>query len=119
MQIDSCNQLLERVEGRLGHFDKELNTVNKEIQSLEQDSDQLSVMLRNRVHAADKLGSWLQDTTVPPSLVNAVVDGDVGNGKQFTATLKAVKSKHANMTSFAGHEQLPAFPTLKVRLSLT
>jgi hypothetical protein len=115
VQIDDCSQLLERVEGRLGHFDKELNTVNKEIQSLEEDSDQLSVMLKNRVHAAEKLGSWLQDTTVPPSLVHAVVDGDVADGKRFTATLKAVKSKHANMTAFAGHEQLPAFPTLKVR----
>ena len=81
---------------------------------MEEDSDQLSVMLKNRVQAADKLGAWLQDTTVPPALVNAVVDGDVANGKRFTATLKAVRSKHANMTSFAGHEQLPAFPTLKV-----
>lgn len=98
----------------MGHFDKELNSVNKEIRSLEEDSDQLAVMLRNRVHAAEKLGSWLQDTTVPPSLVHAVTDGDVANGKHFTAVLKAVKSKHANMTSFAGHEHLPAFPTLKV-----
>lgn len=81
---------------------------------MEEDSDQLAVMLRNRVHAADKLGSWLQDTTVPPALVHAVMDGDVANGKHFTAILKAVMSKHANMSSFAGHKHLPAFPTLKV-----
>lgn len=114
MQIDNSNSLLQTVEGRLGHFDVELNGVNREIQTLEEDSDQLSIMLRNRIAAAERLGAWLQNTTVPPALVQAVTTGDVSRGKQFAQTLNAVRSKYSNMQAFAGHEHLPAFPTLQV-----
>lgn len=114
VQMTRCSVLLQKVEGRLGHFDVELNGVNREIRSLEEDSDQLSIMLRNRIVAADKLGAWLQNTTVPPALVNGVTTGDVQKGKLFSETLNAVRIKYSNMQAFAGHEHLPAFPTLQV-----
>lgn len=107
--------MLGRVEARLGHFDAELSTVNREIQSLEEDSDQLTAMLRNRIAAADALARWLQSTTVPPDLVQAVRDGDVADAEGYTATLHELRSKMAHMRSFVGHEDLQAFPTLKVR----
>lgn len=88
--------------------------MNREIQTLEEDSDQLSIMLRNRIAAAEKLGTWLQNTTVPPALVQRVTGGDLSNGQLFSETLKAVRSKYSNMQAFAGHEHLPAFPTLQV-----
>ena len=115
VQIHSCDDMLGRVEARLGHFDAELSTVNREIQSLEEDSDQLTAMLRNRVAAADALARWLQSTTVPPNLVAAVRDGDAADAEAYTATLHELRGKMARMHSFAGHEQLQAFPTLKVR----
>eukprot|EP00892_Ulva_mutabilis_P002761 jgi/Ulvmu1/12486/UM009_0139.1 len=112
-RIAQSSSLLQKVEGRLGHFDFELNGVNREIQTLEEDSDQLSIMLRNRIAAAEKLGAWLQNTTVPPALVQGVTAGNVSKGKQFAQTLGDVRIKYSNMQAFAGHEHLPAFPTLQ------
>ena len=115
VQIYGCDAALSTVEARLSHFDVELSTVNKEIQSLEEDSDRLGIMLRNRVAAAEHLGHWLQDTTVPPELVRAVRDADVADAEAFTRTLRALQSKSENMHAFVGHEKLQAFPTLQVR----
>lgn len=107
---------MQKVEGRLGHFDFELNGVNREIQTLEEDSDKLSIMLHNRLSAAERLGAWLQNTTVPPALVQGVTTGDVQQGKLFAETLDGVRSKYNNMQAFSGHEHLPAFNTLQVYL---
>ena len=118
LQIYECDAELANVEGRLSHFDVELSTVNREIQTLEEDSDRLSVMLRNRMAAASSLAHWLQDTTVPPDLVYAVRDGDLSNADAYTKTLRTLQAKVENMHSFVGHEKLQAYPTLQVQTSL-
>jgi hypothetical protein len=118
MQIYSCDAGLATIEGRLFHFDMELSTVNKEIQSLEEASGQLAVMLRNRASAADRLGTWLHDTTVMPKLVRAVRDDDVGDASSYSRTLHELQDKMQNMLVFVGHEQLQAFPTLQARPAL-
>jgi septal ring factor EnvC (AmiA/AmiB activator) len=118
MQIATCDELLGNVEGRLEHFDVELSTVNREIQTLEEDSEEISIMLRNRIDAADRLGSWLQETTVSPDLILAVRDSDVDDAERYTETLQALKRKDAHMKAFMCHETLPAYPTLQVRIQI-
>jgi septal ring factor EnvC (AmiA/AmiB activator) len=118
MQIYDCDGELGKVEARLSHFDVELSTVNKEIQSLEEDSDRLSVMLRNRMAAASSLGHWLQDTTVPPGLIHAVREGDISDAEGYSKTLRTLQAKVDNMHAFVGQEKLQAYPTLQVRMWL-
>jgi hypothetical protein len=115
LQIHGCDAMIGKVESRLGHFDTELSKVNREIQSLEEDSDKLTAMLRNRLEAADVLGRWLESATVPPDLITAIRDGDVADSKNYTASLHELRMKMRNMQSFSGYGQLQSFPTLRVR----
>jgi septal ring factor EnvC (AmiA/AmiB activator) len=114
-QIHGCDAIIGKVESRLGHFDAELSKVNREIQSLEEDSGKLTAMLRNRLAAADVLGRWLQSATVPPDLITAVRDGDVAEAEGYTATLHELRTKMANMHSFSDFGRLQSFPMLQVR----
>eukprot|EP00887_Chlorella_sp_A99_P005859 scaffold1.g5859.t1 len=80
--IKECDGILGEMEGTLGRFQADLGSISSEIRSLQEQSQRMSVQLRNRKQlqarwARERLDAFIDSTAIPPSLVYGIVQGDV------------------------------------------
>lgn len=98
VQIRGCDGILDKMESLLGGFQSDLGKISSEaraacsprardrlltaapvaqIKSLQEQSFTMSMKLRNRKAAEAQLGQFVEDISVPPKLISAIVDGEV------------------------------------------
>ena len=104
-QIRGCDGILGKMESLLGGFQSDLGKISSEvrgavikycggalclrsrsqIKSLQEQSFTMSLTLRNRKTAEAQLGQFVEDISVPPKLISAIVDGEVSHHSCATA----------------------------------
>jgi len=72
-QISSCDAILATMEDMLGKFQSDLGNISSEIRALQEQSQSMSVRLRNRKAAEARLGTFLDNLALPPSLIDGVL----------------------------------------------
>ncbi|KAI8091254.1 Sac2 family-domain-containing protein [Gilbertella persicaria] len=76
-QIQSCDEVLGRMEELLSVFQTDLGHISGEIQSLQQQSTQMSIKLKNRKTVESRLGKALQGMVIPPYVIKKITEDDV------------------------------------------
>lgn len=72
-QITSCDNILAKMEEMLGKFQSDLGNISSEIRALQEQSQSMSVRLRNRKAAEAKLGTFLDNLVLPPALIDGIL----------------------------------------------
>ena len=72
-QISSCDAILATMEDMLGKFQADLGNISSEIRALQEQSQSMSVRLRNRKAAEARLGAFLENVAIPPALIDGVL----------------------------------------------
>ena len=73
LQISSCDAILASMEEMLGKFQSDLGNISSEIRALQEQSQSMSVRLRNRKAAEARLGTFLDNLALPPSLIDGIL----------------------------------------------
>ena len=74
-QIHACDGILATMEELLGKFQSDLGSISSEIRSLQEHSQSMSIKLRNRKAAQERMGEFLQHVVIPSSLITTIVQG--------------------------------------------
>ncbi|KAK9786909.1 hypothetical protein WJX73_004682 [Symbiochloris irregularis] len=90
-QICACDEILAGMEGLLGRFQGDLGNISGEIRSLQEQSQTMSLRLRNRTAAEAKLAAFVQGLAVPPDLIDAILSNPVD--ETFREPLQALQKK--------------------------
>lgn len=61
------------MEEMLGKFQSDLGNISSEIRALQEQSQSMSIRLRNRKAAEAKLGSFLDNLVLPPALIDGIL----------------------------------------------
>lgn len=77
MQIQSCDEILANMEDMLGKFQGNLGNISSEIRALQEQSQGMSVRLKNRKAFEERLGSFLDNIAVSSSLIEGIVNAPV------------------------------------------
>ena len=72
-QISSCDGILGTMEEMLGKFQSDLGNISLEIRALQEQSQSMSVRLRNRKAAELQLGSFLDSLALPAPLIDGIL----------------------------------------------
>jgi hypothetical protein len=72
-QITSCDKILANMEEMLGKFQSDLGNISSEIRALQEQSQSMSIRLRNRKAAEAKLGAFLDNLVLPPPLIDGIL----------------------------------------------
>ncbi|KAG2196701.1 hypothetical protein INT47_009611 [Mucor saturninus] len=76
-EIQSCDEVLGRMEELLNVFQSDLGNISGEIQNLQEQSTFMSVKLKNRKTIESRLGKALQGMVIPPYVIKKITEGDV------------------------------------------
>ncbi|KAI8996877.1 Sac2 family-domain-containing protein [Pilobolus umbonatus] len=76
-EIESCDEVLRRMEDLLNVFQTDLGDISGEIQSLQEQSTHMSVKLKNRKVVETRLGKALQGMVIPPYMIKKIMEGEV------------------------------------------
>ena len=72
-QISSCDTILGTMEEMLGKFQSDLGNISTEIRALQEQSQSMSVRLRNRKAAELQLGAFLDSLALPAPLIDGIL----------------------------------------------
>lgn len=61
----------------LGHFQTDLGQVSEEIRQLQSQSQTMSVKLRNRRVAEERLGNFIDRMAVPNDMISSILESEV------------------------------------------
>ena len=64
----------------MGRFQGDLGNISGEIRALQEQSQSMSLKLRNRTAAETKLAAFVQALAVPPALIDAIIQQPVDEG---------------------------------------
>ncbi|XP_066154115.1 vacuolar protein sorting-associated protein 52 homolog [Euwallacea fornicatus] len=92
VQIKSCDSILERMENMLVKFQNDLGSINKEIVTLQRKSISMSQELTNRQAIRGQLSQFIDDISVPETLIISILDLPV-NDQKFIAQLHILNHK--------------------------
>ena len=119
VQIRGCDGILGKMESLLGGFQSDLGKISSEarrsggalrqsrprallrrgarrqIKTLQEQSFTMSIKLRNRKTAEAQLGQFVEDLSLPPKLISAIVDGEVGLRHRGGGQLAACPPRHS------------------------
>lgn len=76
-QIVECDQVLERMEKMLISFQSDLGSISNEILSLQQQSVQMNVKLKNRQAIRGELSQFVDDMVVPEDMILVIMETPV------------------------------------------
>ncbi|KAI9497981.1 Sac2 family-domain-containing protein [Zychaea mexicana] len=76
-EVQSCDEVLGRMEELLSVFQSDLGNISGEIKSLQERSSRMSVKLRNRKGVETKLSKALQGMVIPPYSIKKITEGEV------------------------------------------
>lgn len=82
MQIETCDSILASMEDMLGKFQGDLGNISTEIRSLQEQSQSMSMKLKNRKAAEQKLGSFLDNLAITAPLIEGIVQREVDEDYQ-------------------------------------
>ena len=104
-EVHACDGILSDMEQTLKTFQDDLGRISMEIRELQRSSEDLRVRSANRARAERKLGDAVEALSVPPSLINAVFNGDfVGGDGGFVEGVREleVKLDHLSVSASKG-----------------
>ncbi|KAI8355152.1 Sac2 family-domain-containing protein [Blakeslea trispora] len=76
-QVQSCDEVLGRMEELLDVFQTDLGHISGEIQSLQEQSTCMNIKLKNRKTVEVRLGKALQGMVIPPEAIKKLTEEDV------------------------------------------
>ena len=82
---------------KLGHFQRNLGDISKEIRELQGKSLQGNTKLRNRKHAESMLANFVDGISIPPKLATHICDAEVNDA--YLDYIMTLRSKFAFMES--------------------
>ena len=82
-QIVECDQILERMETMLNTFQTDLGSISNEILTLQQQSVQMNVQLRNRQAIRGELCQYVDDMAVSEDMLFTLVESPVSEPAFF------------------------------------
>jgi hypothetical protein len=111
------------MEQTLKTFQDDLGRISMEIRELQRSSEVLRVRSANRAKAERKLGDALEALSVPPSLINAVFNGDFVDGdggfiegvRELGVKLDHLSASASKGMSCAVNEVAPELERLRVK----
>ncbi|KAG2196301.1 hypothetical protein INT46_008385 [Mucor plumbeus] len=77
LEIQTCDEVLGRMEELLSVFQSDLGNISGEIQNLQEQSTIMSIKLKNRKTVESRLGKALQGMVIPPFVIKKITEGDV------------------------------------------
>ncbi|PIA59635.1 hypothetical protein AQUCO_00400494v1 [Aquilegia coerulea] len=90
-QIQDCDSILSQVETLLGAFQAEIGSISSEIKSLQENSMDMGLKLKNRMVAELNLARFVEDIIVPPRMVDIIFDKEVN--EEYMRTLEILSRK--------------------------
>lgn len=87
--------MLKSVESYLNDFQNELGAVSAEIESLQARSIQLNAKLENRRNVERLLGPAVEEISISPKAVRAIVDGPID--ENWVKALNEVEARSASI----------------------
>lgn len=117
-QISSCDTILASMEEMLGKFQGDLGNISTEIRALQEQSQSMSVKLKNRRAAEGRLGSFIEALALPPALVEGIMQSEVNETFQENLLLLHKKLDYAEkdevaLTSAALRDVAPELDALR------
>lgn len=91
-QITACDTILERMENMLLTFQNDLGSISSEILTLQRKSISMSQELTNRQAIRGQLSQFIDDISVPETLIVAIMDLPVTD-KEFIIQLQILSHK--------------------------
>ena len=100
LQIETCDGILASMEDMLGRFQGDLGNISTEIRSLQEQSQNMSVKLKNRKTAEQKLGTFLDSLAITGPLIEGIVQREVDEDYQVSVLIRCTKtcSRSTNMS---------------------
>ena len=77
MQISSCDNILATMEDMLGKFQADLGNISTEIRALQEQSQTMSIKLKNRKGTEQKLSQFIESVAIPPALIEGTLQAEV------------------------------------------
>ena len=129
-QMQECDSVLARMQELLQGFQTDLGGISEEIKHLQDESLSMSVRLKNRRAAEEKLRKFLDNTSITPELASVVTAGNVNEAYLEAIIELSTKLKYLQQTNipkdgssadilpcetFAGKSLLPDLDRLKNR----
>ncbi|KDO26347.1 hypothetical protein SPRG_08421 [Saprolegnia parasitica CBS 223.65] len=90
-QVQSCDDILARMQEMLLGFQADLGGISDEIRHLQNESIGMNIKLKNRREAEERLRVFLDQVYIPPTLIEGIDDGEVNDG--FISYLMILNSK--------------------------
>lgn len=97
--IAGCDEISKSVELYLNDFQNELGAVSAEIETLQSRSTQLNGMLENRRNVERLLGPAVEEISISPKAVRAIVEGPID--ENWVRALNEIDSRTANIEAKA------------------
>ncbi|XP_060518176.1 vacuolar protein sorting-associated protein 52 homolog [Cylas formicarius] len=91
-RITACDSILERMENMLLAFQNDLGSISSEILTLQRKSISMSQELTNRQAIRGQLSQFIDDISVPETLIVAIMDLPVTD-KEFLSQLQLLNHK--------------------------
>lgn len=98
-QMQECDRVLGRMEEMLHGFQADLGEISAEIRHLQDSSLSMSVKLKNRRTAEDKLHNFLENVQLPPFVAQQVSSPNVNEGFQEAVVLLNKRLKYMEQTN--------------------
>ena len=76
-ELNTSNKILFNLEKTLTHFQTDLGNISSEIKSLQEQSQSMSVSLKNRKKIDEKLKSYLEQITLSPQLIDNICNKEI------------------------------------------
>ncbi|DBA84296.1 TPA: hypothetical protein ACH3X2_006350 [Trebouxia sp. C0005] len=76
-QISSCDNILATMEDMLGKFQADLGNISTEIRALQEQSQTMSIKLKNRKGTEQKLSNFIESVAIPPALIDGILQTEV------------------------------------------
>jgi len=130
-QMQECDAVLARMQEMLLGFQADLGGISEEIKHLQDESLSLSIRLKNRRQAEDKLQRFLENSTITPDMTANIVSPDVNAAFLESSVILSNRLKYLQQTSppkdgssldlapaetFMGRTLLPELEKLKLRI---
>jgi len=102
-QIATCDNILGRMENLLLSFQSDLGSISSEILSLQQQSVDMNLRLKNRQAVRGELSQFVDDMVVTETLINTILEVSVSE-QQFLEQLHILDHKISFLKEQSFHE---------------
>ncbi|EOA34508.1 hypothetical protein CARUB_v10022051mg [Capsella rubella] len=90
-QICDCDSILSQMETVLSGFQEEIGFISSDIKTLQEQSIDMGLRLKNHRVAESKLAKFVEDIILPPKMIYVIVDGEVN--EEYMKTLEILSNK--------------------------